>query len=682
MHQCYTICLGVLLAPRKEVIAQGIEGIVRATWCPQLDQIEFKQGERDAEVEIVAESAEGSDLGDASSDVKSDIDESGQIKQYGNGGGSAQRSVDLGCRYSVQEKLGEGASAEVYKVIDKVLGKTFAAKVMRTELLPDEVARRRFAQEAEAASALTHANLVAIYGHGETASNAPFLVMDCLDGKTLSQTLKSGGAFDAERAIDVGIQACEALVHMHMKSIVHRDLKPSNMFLTKDENNYDVLKIVDFGIAKLQYSAAERTQLTQTGEVFGSPLYMSPEQCRGESLDCRSDIYSLGCVLYELVSGVSPFAAPNPIKTILKHVSGAVPPFKNSAPDKHIPEGLQSVIFKCLKTEPQDRYQIVEELLNDLKTLRDSGKVKADVREVYASKWRRTTAFVLDGAILSLLSMGILWVAGTSFSTTLMAFLGSMFAFSSALLGPLGGLMIGWTLIGNPKMIALFPAVWSLVLLMVLGWLYYAGCEASRYKATPGKLAMGLAVVDEHGKRISFLRATKRYVSRANLLTLAPLETRLRVMSLPFWKRFVFTWRETFRNIDHPPTDDWNKCYVVNASMLDNPYIPQLSRKFKQEKLDLTEIHRRVKEFRSHLIAGLFYFGLSVLIMSTVTWQFISGETPSLTHAMICMLWITVLYYNFAMNYPTLGLYLRVRSQKKKLLEERKTAKVEPRAGE
>ncbi len=579
--------------------------------------------------------------------------------------------IDLGDRYTVVSKLGEGASAAVYKVLDKELGKTFAAKVMRKENVPDELARRRFALEAEAASNLTHANLVAIYSHGETSDNAPFLVMDCLDGKTLSQTLKLDGAMDSNRAIEVGVQACEALVHMHMKGVVHRDLKPSNMFLSTDENGMDAVKIVDFGIAKMQYGAEERTQLTQTGEVFGSPLYMSPEQCRGEQLDCRSDIYSLGCVLYELVSGVSPFAAPNPIKSILKHVTGVVPPFKETAPGRNIPKGLQSVIFKCLKTDPQDRYQIVEELLNDLKTLRDSGKVEAAQSEVYASKLRRVTAMMLDAGIITLLTAGVSCALGLFQSSPgFWMFTAGMASAITVFLGPVGAIYITWSL-ASYQHSELPIMIFATLAMFVVHWLYYALFESSELKGTPGKLALGLAVVDDNGKRLPFRKASMRFLSRAYLMSLGPLVIRLRTLQLPYLKRIWHVWVEMFRNIDHPATDDWNHCYVVNSSMLNNPYVPNLAQKFKQEKLDLTDIHVRMKEIKNHFFGKawmmLWTFGLAAVY----TWLTIDGKEQTSVQVLI-LIWVAVIYCNFAMTYPAIVLYRRLNVQKKELIESRK----------
>jgi serine/threonine-protein kinase len=319
--------------------------------------------------------------------------------------GSASESIELGDRYSVISKIGQGGSAAVFKVQDKQLNKPFAVKVMRPELVSDDQANLRFKQEAEAAARMTHPNLVSVYGSGITDNKAPYLVMDCLDGKTLAQTLQEEEYLYSERAVDILIQCCEALVHMHMKGVVHRDIKPSNIFLTKAENNTDIVKIVDFGIAKL-HSCQENTHLTQTGAVFGSPLYMSPEQCRGETIDFRSDIYSLGCVAYEMLTGVSPFAADNPIKTIIKHINGSVTPPGIAGSAYQIPEALQSIIMRCLETESKLRYQTVDELLHQLKSFITGAQLQTTPKNIYPSLYRRLAASILDGIILSTVIIG------------------------------------------------------------------------------------------------------------------------------------------------------------------------------------------------------------------------------------------------------------------------------------
>ncbi|MGH9549446.1 MAG: serine/threonine protein kinase, partial [Terriglobales bacterium] len=263
---------------------------------------------------------------------------------------------DLGDRYEVLEMIGQGGMGTVWKVHDKAIDKMLAIKILRKELASDRFAVKRFEQEARAAVDLTHVNLVAVYGYGTANNNdAPYLVMDYVDGESLADTLKREVYLNFDRVIGITSQICEALAHAHAKGIVHRDLKPSNIMLIKNDGQLDMIKIVDFGIAKVMPTVNEQTKnLTQTGDLFGSPLYMSPEQCEGESIDARSDIYSLGCVTYELLTGKAAFAAENPIKTILKQINDAPPALKSLV---SVPDGLAEIVRRCLEKDPSSRYQ-------------------------------------------------------------------------------------------------------------------------------------------------------------------------------------------------------------------------------------------------------------------------------------------------------------------------------------
>ncbi|CAN5121056.1 hypothetical protein BH10CYA1_BH10CYA1_35150 [soil metagenome] len=283
--------------------------------------------------------------------------------------------ANLGERYEVQSLLGQGGMGAVYKVRDKELQKTFAIKVLNSNLVEDKNSLKRFEQEAQAASGLTSPNLVAVYDYGIGKKGAPYIVMDYLDGTSLDTVLAKGGYLDIPRAEDIFVQICEAIAHAHSKSVIHRDIKPSNIMLTKGIDGGDFVKLVDFGIAKVLPSQQKATQnLTQTGDIFGSPMYMSPEQCLGNKLDNRSDIYAFGCVMYEALTGQPPFAAENPIKIILKHVNQEAIAISKLPHDYKVPEQLEWVVMRCLAKDPDDRYQSADELLKDLQALRD-GKI-------------------------------------------------------------------------------------------------------------------------------------------------------------------------------------------------------------------------------------------------------------------------------------------------------------------
>ena len=288
-----------------------------------------------------------------------------------------QAFPDLGERYVVIDVLGSGGTGTVYKVRDTALDKEFAVKVLNESLVQDKLSVKRFEQEADAASNLTHANLAAVYEYGLSKTGAPYLVMDYLSGNTLEQILKQEGYLDVSRALDLFIQITEAIGHAHLKGVIHRDIKPSNIIVEQGEHKIEHVKVLDFGIAKVLPSEQHaQNALTQTGDIFGTPLYMSPEQCQGNMQDVRSDIYSLGCVMYKSLMGVDPFAAENPIRIILRHVNGDAKPFAAVNREAGVSSDLESVVMRCLQLDPAQRYQTANELLFDLRRVRDGKRVK------------------------------------------------------------------------------------------------------------------------------------------------------------------------------------------------------------------------------------------------------------------------------------------------------------------
>ncbi|MBA4078322.1 MAG: hypothetical protein C0508_25060, partial [Cyanobacteria bacterium PR.023] len=270
---------------------------------------------------------------------------------------------ELGDRYEVIEFIGSGGMGSVWKVYDKQLEGTFAVKVLKPELLADATAVKRFEKEANLASDLTHANIAAIFGPGTDSEGRPFIIMGYVDGESLADILAREGKLSEERALDIFTQICEALSHSHMKGIIHRDIKPSNIIISKTESGSDMVHIVDFGIARCIYDEVTKTQaLTKAVDIFGSPRYMSPEQFLGNNVTGQSDIYSLGCVFYEMLTGAPPFTDENPVKLILQHIS--------ETPDlSQIPLKLQLLLLLCLAKEPEQRVQTVEHLLERIPTL-------------------------------------------------------------------------------------------------------------------------------------------------------------------------------------------------------------------------------------------------------------------------------------------------------------------------
>ena len=280
---------------------------------------------------------------------------------------------DIGDKYDVLGLIGQGGMGAVYKVKNKELGREFAIKLLRSELAKDKGAAKRFAQEAKAAKDLTHANLAAVYGQGTASDGSPYMVMDYLSGGTLADEISQNGRLQVSRVMDIALQICDAIQHAHNKRILHRDLKPSNIMLTKSDNGDDVVKVVDFGIAKVLAKPGHEitTKLTQSGDLFGSPLYMSPEQCKGDRLEATSDIYSFGCLLYEALTGKAAFDADNPFKVMLKHVHETPEALGKAFKGLQLPPGLDKIILHCLEKDPRFRYQSATELKRDLELVQE-----------------------------------------------------------------------------------------------------------------------------------------------------------------------------------------------------------------------------------------------------------------------------------------------------------------------
>lgn len=271
-------------------------------------------------------------------------------------------------RLEIVEQIGKGGMAVVYKAKHLVMNKPVAVKLLLPHLTSDPTSLKRFQQEAQATATLSHANIVHIHDCGLTNGQA-FIIMDFVDGKSLDQVIREA-PLTPERAIEIFVQICEALNHAHERGIIHRDLKPSNVMLTADKRGFDVVKVVDFGIAKLLTNDDGMTMnnLTQTGDVFGSPLYMSPEQCSGKKLDNRSDIYSLGCLMYEALTGHAPIIGKNFLDTMQKHLTDLPAPFPPEIAKNPLAKKLQVIIFTCLAKEPSARYATMKEISQDLRS--------------------------------------------------------------------------------------------------------------------------------------------------------------------------------------------------------------------------------------------------------------------------------------------------------------------------
>jgi serine/threonine-protein kinase len=268
-------------------------------------------------------------------------------------------------RYKLIEELGRGHLGVVYKAIKLDDEKPFAIKILSSQ---DERDVQRFQREMRAASKLSHPNVVQVYDLGSTTGGEHYLVMELVDGDTLRKTIRSEGNLSVTRSINIFRQACDALEHLHNQGIVHRDLKPANIMLVPQDKKPEMVKLVDFGLAlPADPEKAKAEKVTLEGYVTGTPAYMSPEQCMAAHVDSRSDIYSLGCVMFRALTGLAPIAGATPRDTMTKQVKTAPTPFARAASATNIPQELQLIIMRCLEKKPEDRYQTVTDLRGDLK---------------------------------------------------------------------------------------------------------------------------------------------------------------------------------------------------------------------------------------------------------------------------------------------------------------------------
>jgi serine/threonine protein kinase len=281
----------------------------------------------------------------------------------------------LDARYYVQRKIGEGGMGVVFAVKHAVIERPLAIKVLKREVMRDEATLRRFVQEAKAASRIGHPNIVDVTDFGKTPEGMTYSVMEYVDGETLSKAIKHGAPFPVDRAVHIASQIARALGAAHEKGIVHRDLKPENVFLIDREGRPDFVKIVDFGIAKVQPvdgGPQQGPRLTRVGSVFGTPEYMAPEQAAGRSdTDRRVDIYALGTILYEMVVGRVPHKGDSMIRTIAMQMLDPITPPRQVNPDLPISPGLEAVIMKALAKNRDERFPTMAALIAAIEGLHD-----------------------------------------------------------------------------------------------------------------------------------------------------------------------------------------------------------------------------------------------------------------------------------------------------------------------
>jgi serine/threonine protein kinase len=282
----------------------------------------------------------------------------------------------VGGRYEIISVLGTGGMGVVYKALQRYLRQYVALKTLRSPYLSDR-ALGRFRKEAKAANALNHPGLIKVYDFGLLDDGQPFMTMEFVDGGSLSDLIKAQGQLPLSMVMDTFVQASEALAYAHEKGIIHRDIKPSNILLEMTKEGSVRVKITDFGVAKiLEDESGAGLKLTQTGEVLGSPEYMSPEQCAGKRADQRSDIYSLGCAMYEALTGAVPIQGETAFATLMKHQKDTPPSLVEGSMGRELPPALEEIVAKTMAKQPDDRYQSMWQLREDLAHLENLDRAK------------------------------------------------------------------------------------------------------------------------------------------------------------------------------------------------------------------------------------------------------------------------------------------------------------------
>ncbi len=321
-------------------------------------------------------------------------------------------------RYKVVSLLGAGGMGAVYLVEDLKSQQKYALKtILATSVLDRNL--KRFEMEINATKILEHPNLVQIYDFGFINETQPYFVMDYWEGQDLAALIKSKGSLSIDEAIDVFFTICNALTYAHSKGVVHRDLKPSNVMITGG-----VIKVLDFGIAKVFRDETEFNTVTQTGEVFGSPYYMSPEQCLGKTVDLRSDVYSLGCMFFEALTGAPPFVGDTAVSTMLKHQSQEPLTLKEATLGGNFPADLELVVAQMLSKNPAYRYPDLLQVAEDLRLVKLGEPVKQlRVEEKFKPPSTKVIAALLGAALVCVVITS--WLLTPSFRQSYQKVFGS-----------------------------------------------------------------------------------------------------------------------------------------------------------------------------------------------------------------------------------------------------------------
>jgi len=271
-------------------------------------------------------------------------------------------------RYKITSVIARGGMGKVYKAEQAPLGRQVALKVLSPNYQGDSDVEfhKRFFLEASISARLTHPNTVTVFDYGRTDDDVYYIAMELLEGRTLHRAIREEGPFLPERAAHIARQVCRSLREAHSMNVIHRDLKPANIYLVQHGDENDFVKVLDFGLVK--DTEKEGEDLTQTGLFMGSPKYMSPEQIRGEKVDGRTDVYALGVIFYEMLTGKVPFDRPNSVNILMAHVHESAPSMSVMLPGTTFAQELEAIVMKAMAKKPEDRYDSMDALANAIKT--------------------------------------------------------------------------------------------------------------------------------------------------------------------------------------------------------------------------------------------------------------------------------------------------------------------------
>ena len=332
----------------------------------------FEEGEETLGAEVDGMTA--SDVGDSEYTTAVGEDEAGgalhakilsRLDHAPDSAGETLLGAEIGGRFTVVSRIGSGGFGVVYKARQKGMDRDVAIKVLLANLGENATVVRRFHLEALAVSKLRHPNTIQIYDFGETDAGQLYIAMEYLDGISLQDALRAEGAMSARRAVHIIVQMARSLREAHAKGIIHRDLKPDNIFLCRVGEEADFVKVLDFGVAKLREGDENQGTLTQAGMIFGTPRYMSPEQARASEVDQRSDLYALGVILYELLTGSPPFDGANHLEILIKHIQESPVPLHTRRPDLVFPPEVSDLVFKLLSKQASQRPATSEALIRE-----------------------------------------------------------------------------------------------------------------------------------------------------------------------------------------------------------------------------------------------------------------------------------------------------------------------------